>query len=236
MEDIALSRAFPPFPWERDAASPAPPRPVLSPPALLGQGGDDNRHTARRPVSERTLLVVMRHISTALHCLHSRGIAHLDVKPANMLMKVAARADDVTVFKLADLGHSRPVDGPSVDAEGDSRYVCQRLLEGTSPSLESADIFSLGASLVELAVGEQLPKGGEDYAALRRGNGLPPIDGVSDMVRSMLEAMIHPDPTERCVRARHGDATLAAFGDTHVCLLQQADCVANPLPSPCCGG
>lgn len=88
---------------------------------------------------EKEVVKVLRHISTALACAHERRVAHLDVKPDNILV---ARG----VYKLADWGRATPVDGVgnvsfagggsrggaevmSVE-DGDSRYLAPELLRG----------------------------------------------------------------------------------------------------------
>ena len=43
-------------------------------------------------------------MAAALACAHSRNVAHLDVKPENILVKGG-------VYKLGDWGRAAPVDG-----------------------------------------------------------------------------------------------------------------------------
>ncbi len=75
--------------------------------------------------------------------LFSNDFVHLDIKPANILVKRDR-------YKLADFGlalhtTNRKFNG-NVD-EGDSRYMARELLDwGTPADLTKCDIFSLGIS------------------------------------------------------------------------------------------
>ena len=82
---------------------------------------------------------VLRHVASALAFAHARNVAHLDVKPDNVLVRDG-------VYKLADWGRAAPVDGvgyvgdslkerpkspkPVSVEEGDSRYLAPELLRG----------------------------------------------------------------------------------------------------------
>ena len=85
---------------------------------------------------ERKIARVLRQIAAALACAHARNVAHLDVKPDNILVKNG-------VYKLGDWGRAAPVDGvgnqtfgtsgrsASVSVEdGDARYLAPELLRG----------------------------------------------------------------------------------------------------------
>lgn len=129
-----------------------------------------------KPWSEEDLAWLLLQLGMALQWLHNSGIAHLDIKPDNILM---TKNQDIGrwIFKLGDLGLARKVRPPSDaliaanldgsvdddavfqgenDDEGDHRYLCPKILESYSTSTswnKEADMFSLGASLVELMGG-----------------------------------------------------------------------------------
>ena len=92
---------------------------------------------------------VLRHVASALAFAHARNVAHLDVKPDNVLVRDG-------VYKLADWGRAAPVDGvgyvgdslkerpkspkPVSVEEGDSRYLAPELLRGDfAPFWQNAD-------------------------------------------------------------------------------------------------
>ena len=103
-------------------------------------------------------------ISKALSYAHEMGIAHLDVKPANVLVT------DKDTCKLGDFGCCQPV-GP-LDSErpasptksnltGTYAYRAPELWRGDCPSPKS-DIYSLGICLWQMLVREK-PYGAQNH-------------------------------------------------------------------------
>ncbi|XP_025928760.1 membrane-associated tyrosine- and threonine-specific cdc2-inhibitory kinase, partial [Apteryx rowi] len=126
----------------------------------------------------------------ALGHLHAKSLAHLDVKPANVLLGPGG-------CRLGDFGcllepGGRPGDG----AEGDPRYLAPEALRGDLGP--AADVFSLGLTLLEVAAGRELPAAGDGWQELRRGR-LPAAlaAGLSPELRTLLVAMLEPEPGRR---------------------------------------
>lgn len=46
----------------------------------------------------------------------------------------------------------------------------RELMEGSRTNLRAGDIFALGATIYELALGATLPSGGEDWQRIRDGD------------------------------------------------------------------
>lgn len=91
-----------------------------------------------------------------------------DVKPDNILESAPGSGS----YRLADFGLCMPLDvahqGPRLP-EGDSRYLCGELLnEESICHFDKADVFALGASLLELSLGRELTRSGSEYQALRQ--------------------------------------------------------------------
>jgi serine/threonine protein kinase len=136
------------------------------------------------PWDEESLAWLLLQIGLALQWLHSSGIAHLDIKPDNILV---VHSSDLNrrMFKLGDLGLARKVRtntdhhssslSPSLalsddlgegtrtinvgenDDEGDYRYLCPTILANNGNSQawnKEADMFSLGATVVQLMGGD----------------------------------------------------------------------------------
>lgn len=101
------------------------------------------------------------------------------------------------VFKLADFGQVASLSAADFD-EGDGRYLCYEVMNGRTEFLPCGDVFALGMSLLELATGDPLPKQGDPYHAIRRGDF--PDDWLAQCSPAMVAAirgMIHPNPALR---------------------------------------
>ncbi|GLE06900.1 hypothetical protein PINS_up016569 [Pythium insidiosum] len=141
-------------------------------------------------VPEETLCRVLCHVAQALHDLHSRKMVHMDVKLQNILVATGE------VYKLGDLGTVALADGTMEITEGDNRYLSRELLEGNRSNLKAGDVFALGATVYELALGATLPNGGEDWQKIRDGD-LVLFRQYSNSLQHLIASMMHPDPLQR---------------------------------------
>ncbi|MFM7071846.1 MAG: protein kinase domain-containing protein [Planctomycetota bacterium] len=153
-----------------------------------------------QPLSDSRVCDVLRiglDVVEALRHIHSRGIAHNDVKPGNILLTTTGRAV-LFDFNLASKNPSRDGLGGTIPYMAPERLAMVGLPRGmASPPLSnlmSADLFSLAAVLCQLVTG-QLPYGD------------PPRE-LSDtaqaawMVRRQLEGLSLTDFRGLCVRGR----------------------------------
>ena len=106
-------------------------------------------------------------------------------------------------YKLADFGLSHSILTPASDdiTEGDARYMAQELLnEILDPKdLAKADLFSLGATLYELILCEDLPCNGEEWHGIREGK-LEKLDRdnrVSEGFKGIVKGLLEKDSSKR---------------------------------------
>jgi wee1-like protein kinase len=140
----------------------------------------------RLTTGEEQLKHILHQISDALAYMHAQDLAHLDIKPANIML--CQRSLDVQcnkshdnndvdddernhlVYKLTDLGHVSQISLASIDEDGDSRYLALEALQrcqSNTINLAKCDIFSLGLTLYVCATNREMPRQGNEWQQLR---------------------------------------------------------------------
>jgi wee1-like protein kinase len=155
---------------------------VTPPPKRVG-------HKIEEPAAWKMLYCV----SSALAHMHEKGIAHLDVRPANMFQ-------DGDYVKLGDLGNAAALDEKDDISEGEERYIPRELVdsEGSTLDLAKADVFSLGASLYELCLGRDIASAGEEWHAIRDGDlCTAALSAYSEKLQHLTRRMLDAVPSRR---------------------------------------
>lgn len=185
-------------------------------------GEDLAARLLRQPLSPAESLTVLHHTALALAELHSRDVVHLDIKPANILLRDGA-IDSVV---LADLGIARVAkasDRPAAPLDslllGTVNFIAPERARGDGCITPSADIFSLGCVLFECLTGKppfaaETPNGVLarllfDDPPTPRAQNTP----LPSPVVTLLHAMLAKDPRQRPQQAMELLGRLASLDD-----------------------
>ena len=150
--------------------------------------------------NEKLIWRFIRDVASGLSCLHSvvpDPIVHQDIKPDNILI------DSDGKFVITDFGISkkirstmrsqsnRAIKAGAVAYMGPERFTSQ------PTSIMASDIWSLGASVYELAMGE-LPFFGQGGNMLRNGADMPEIDSRwSQDLNNVIKKCLAKEPWDR---------------------------------------
>jgi nucleotide-binding universal stress UspA family protein len=167
--------------------------------------------TDAAPVEPAVVARLGAAVGTALHELHLQGAIHLDLKPANVIIRPSGEA------VLIDFGLARHAHYPDLLAEelrtpiGSAPYMSPEQVMGVRWDPRS-DTFALGAILYELATG-RLPWGlPASRTALRRRlwrDPVPPraiVPTVPEWLQEVILRCLAADPA-----ARYPSAARVAF-------------------------
>lgn len=154
-------------------------------------------------------LNVLFQVISALSELEKRvqDFSHGDIKPSNILIEVVPSredADERIAAYLTDFGLSRALSRKSIHVLGDRRYLAPELLGGDLYSWKAADMYSLGATAVQI-IFEQPLKRFLDFNGCERPERLlsdanisiHKERGVSASLVAFLSSLVHQDPARR---------------------------------------
>ncbi|MEV0490149.1 serine/threonine-protein kinase [Streptomyces atratus] len=158
----------------------------------------------RRPPAEDVALLGV-HLCSATHYLHGHGLLHLDLKPSNVVV-------DCGHAKVLDLSVARPP-GLAPPGVGTFCYMAPEQACG-GPLSAAADVWGIGVTLYEVAVGEALfdvgvttdgTDGGDDTGG--QDDRYPQLEEPAPAIRSRrrlprdlataIDSCLRPDPAAR---------------------------------------
>jgi len=153
----------------------------------VGGGAPFQPHFVRR---------VLASVGSALRYIHSQGVLHRDVKPANVLLTRCSQR-----IKLGDFGISKLLEatGLAHTVVGTPYYLSPEIVSGQAYGTAS-DAWALGVCLYELAALRRPFEAGNPLALVRRICEEPPLElppeTAADVHRAIL-GLLQTDPARR---------------------------------------
>ena len=153
----------------------------------------------RGRLGEAEAIGIIEQVGKALAYVHSCGINHLDIKPANiMISRTTGRA------VLIDFGVAKQYDATTGEATTTTPVgrtpgyapLEQYSLSGVSSFTPQSDIYSLGATLYKLVTGNTPP----EATAMPKDAVLPYPEDVSAPVRKAITAAMQSHKEDRPAR------------------------------------
>ena len=129
------------------------PFPCLTMPLLEGET-IESRLRREGPFPTDELVLIARHVATALQHAHSNNILHRDLKPSNIFLETTTGRAIVMDFGLA-----RIIDAPSELTHsgaiaGSPEFLAPEQIDDNPDLTPATDLYSLGATLYTLASGK----------------------------------------------------------------------------------
>lgn len=152
----------------------------------------------RTPYAEKTVLGYLKQILDGLASIHSAGLLHLDIKPANIM--VTARGH----VKLIDLGASKDYMrgvGATVltGMARTDRYAPPEQIDGSYDKLGPwTDFYALGATIYYLLTCNEIPTWTElnEDKSSDKWNALP-MPGISEETKRLVVWLMNTDREKR---------------------------------------
>jgi hypothetical protein len=180
----------------------------------------DEANAAGRALEAKKVVGWGVQAAEALAHAHARGVVHRDVKPSNLLL------DEEGTVWLTDFGLARRRDEATLTVAGAQlgtpRYMSpEQAAAARAPVDQRSDVYSLGASLYELATGKpvfEVPTTGQLFEQIAQAEPVPPRRHRKELPRDLETVLLRclaKDPAQRYPTARDlaDDLRRVASGD-----------------------
>lgn len=189
-------------------------------------------------ISENKLWAFIHDVASGLEVLHSQSdpIVHQDIKPDNILVDSNGR------FLITDFGISKRLratmrrQSKRDVSSGAMPYMAPERFDSNPRLNTSSDIWSLGASIYELAMGE-LPFSGFGGAMQRNGAEMPSLDrGFPPVLNEIMQRCLNPNAANRPTTlelskwAKSKTIPDNTFADSHKAIAKQPATIQESKP------
>lgn len=162
--------------------------------ASLAQRLTERRRLGRGPMSADDALAIAVALCDALLALHLRGIAHLDLKPSNIMLHNRG-------VVLIDFGLACHERAPLANGSGSPHFMAPETIgrELHPGRARLADLYAIGVILYYCLSGA-LPFGDGDTMEIARrqvSEPAPPLAGQWAPLRDLVAALLERDPARR---------------------------------------
>jgi serine/threonine protein kinase len=150
-------------------------------------------------------------IALALSAIHTEGIVHLDLKPANVLLtEDGPRVIDFGIAQIERLT------GPRRGFAGTYAFASPEQLREQPTFTPASDVFSLGTVLARLALGRS-PWGRDTPSVVANIRaGTPDLGGLPKDLARVVRSCLQPDPDQRPTAADVAEALVPGAGDGRI--------------------
>jgi serine/threonine protein kinase len=150
------------------------------------------------PLEPEAVYRLVIRLASALQAVHDMEVIHRDLSPDNIILQNS----DVGQAKIIDFGISRAnTGGPTIIGDGFAgkvNYVSPEQVGIFDAKVTArSDIYSLGLVIAEALTGKQIDMGGTQAQIVDKRRHLPPLEGIDNRFRPLLESMLQPDPANR---------------------------------------
>ncbi len=182
------------------------------------------------PIPIELIFFISREILQGLSYAHNQGILHRDMKPANIMIS------EEGAVKITDFGLALMPEMPTITVQGTTvgtpAYMSPEQAKASVLDQRS-DLFSVGATLYELASGTS-PFGGNSFGESIRNvleSSPPPLNKVRPEIprwySDLIESLLNKTPTQRPASAKE-ILRLPGFHKLHVTSEILAEFMKNP--------
>lgn len=164
---------------------------------INGQSLADAMKAQGHPYYEDEVTALLPQMLSALRCVHQRGIYHLDLKPANIMI------NDEGHLWLIDFGASKQISSSESATLSSSSGLCytlgyapSELISGSTRHIGAwTDFYSLGATLYNLLTNQRPPEVEDVKYEGKRAFSFPAM--MSPSMRQLILWLMQPDYPQR---------------------------------------